>query len=88
MDGRWILPTAQEELSAEQWQLARTAAQAAGVPLMSARLRATWVATQLAAPRSLAEIARMHGLTRADLNNAAAHLPPISPVPARELLRG
>jgi hypothetical protein len=88
MDVRWMALIAHEELSAEQWKRARAAAETAGVPLITARLRATWVAVQLAAPRPLAEIARRHGLTRADLNNAAAHLPPINPMPARTLLRG
>lgn len=88
MDDRWIALVPSQSFSKEQWARARTAAEDAGVTLTAARLRATWVQAQLSAPRPVAGIAHTCGLTRADLDNAAGHLPPVDPQEARRLLRG
>lgn len=88
MDSRWSALVSPREFSTEEWARARAAAQDAGVTLTAARLRATWVAVQLSAPRPLAQIAQSCGLTRADLDNATGHLPEVDARQARRLLRG
>jgi hypothetical protein len=88
MDDRWTVLVSGLAFSEEEWARARATAEAAGVTLTAARLRATWVAAQLSAPHPVARIAHMCGLTRADLDNAAGHLPPVDPQEARRLLRG
>ncbi|MCW2607787.1 MAG: hypothetical protein JWO60_2480 [Frankiales bacterium] len=87
MDDRWIVLVAPGEFSRDEWAAARAGAEAAGVTLAAARLRATWVAAQLSAPRPVAEIAHAFGLTRADLDNAAGYLPQVDPDQTRQLLR-
>lgn len=88
MDDRWTALAGPREFSPEDWARARAAADNAGVTLTAARLRATWVAAQLSTPRPLAQIAHTCGLTRADLDNAAGHLPAVDGEQARRLLRG
>ena len=88
MDNRWTVLVSGLAFGEEEWARARAAAEAAGVTLTAARLRATWVAAQLSAPRPVARIAHTCGLTRADLGNAVGHLPPVDTQEARRLLRG
>jgi hypothetical protein len=88
MDDRWTTLVSPREFSPEEWARARAAADNAGVTLTAPRLRATWVAAQLSTPRPLAQIAHTCGLTRADLENAAGHLPAVDGEQARRLLRG
>jgi hypothetical protein len=88
MDDRWITLVAPREMTEQEWRQAREAADAAGVTLTARRLRATWVHAQLARTRPFAEVARLHQLTRADLENVAGHLPPVDTARSRQLLRG
>jgi hypothetical protein len=88
VDDRWIVLVPPGGFSRDEWAAARAAAEAAGVTLAAARLRATWVAAQMSAPRPVAEIAHACGLTRADLDNAAGYLPQVDPEQTRQLLRG
>ena len=83
----WSTRITGDAFETDQWAAARAAAAAVGVSLIGARLRATWLHALLSAAHPLAQTARDYSLTRADLDNAAGHLAPVTADQVRAALR-
>lgn len=83
MDGTFA-----EKRRSEAWDQARETARVSGVGLDMRRLRCTAVLRCLAEDRSVVQIIRRHGLTRADLESVRSQAPVGDPADTARVMRG